>query len=331
LKYRTTLIYLVAVMILGAVYVFETRMERKRQEAEEQDKKIFQLEGERLSRITITKEDQIITVQESGVTEPARWMITAPIRAFADDFEVDRLADKLAELDYVRVVEEKAADLAPFGLEKPALNVAFSTLRGTESLRIGSESPLEDAFYARKNDEDKVYLIASMDRDHLEKTLFELRDKRLFAIEYHSASGLGIERETGKWSFFKREGKWLLEGDEGFRVDQEKLESILMRILWLEASSFAGEKTADLKSYGLDRPRTRITVSDGDRTEAMRLGDPVPVEGAEAVYAMVSGRAQVVTVGKKLLQDLPRAKEDFQKREVKKEETGDKTLEEEKP
>jgi hypothetical protein len=87
--------------------------------------------------------------------------------------------------------------------------------------------------------------------------------------------------------------------------------------LWAEAQSFEKEDASDLKPYGLDAPQARVSLSDDNQTEEIFYGKDAP---PDRVFAMVKGKPQVVTLRKRLLNDLPQTKEDLVEKE-KKEET----------
>jgi hypothetical protein len=118
-----------------------------------------------------------------------------------------------------------------------------------------------------------------------------------------------IERKQGRWRLYRKEGRWRLEGDEEFKVDQKKVEAFVRPILWADALSFEKEDADDLKAYGLHNPSARIILSDDAKTEEMIFGDPVKDTNEARLYAMVKGRSQIVTVRKRVLDDLPAGKE----------------------
>ncbi len=72
-----------------------------------------------------------------------------------------------------------------------------------------------------------------------------------------------------------------------------------------------------MKPYGLDDPRARVTLSDEEQTGEILYGNEAP---PDRIFAMVKGKPQLVTVRKRLLDDLPKTEEDLVEKE-KKEET----------
>ena len=129
-----------------------------------------------------------------------------------------------------------------------------------------------------------------------------------------------IERKQGRWHLYKKEGRWHLEGDEEFKVDQRKVEVFVRPILWADALSFEKEAAEDIKAYGLHEPAARIVLSDDAKTEEILFGDPVKDAREVSLYAMVKGKPQIVTVRKRLLDDIPTEKEKIREGEEAKKE-----------
>jgi hypothetical protein len=118
----------------------------------------------------------------------------------------------------------------------------------------------------------------------------------------------------------KKDGRWLLEGDENLKIDREKVEGFVRPIVWAEALSFETEEAADLKPYGLDTPSARVVLSDGSRTEELIFGEVERGKGGDSIYAMVGGKRQIVTVRKTLLENLPTEKDQIRETEQPKKE-----------
>jgi len=144
------------------------------------------------------------------------------------------------------------------------------------------------------------------------KTLLDLRGKGLFTLQRDHVERIVIERSDHTWVLNKTEGKWFLLGQENVAVNQEKIDDILRITLGAEALSFVAEEADDLEPYGLDHPHARLVVSGSDQTEAILYGGR-PEE--RAVYAMIRGKPQILTVPRRLLEDLPETLEDLKAEE----------------
>jgi hypothetical protein len=197
--------------------------------------------------------------------------------------------------------------------------VSFGGGKEEETLSLGAQSPMGPGLYASVGNTKKVYLISALEKQELDKSLYDLREKKLLSFEMDRITKVMIERNQGRWHLYRKEGRWRLEGDEEFKVDPKKVEAFVRPILWADALSFEKEETDDIKVYGLQNPSARIILSDDAKTEEMIFGDPVKDTKDVSLYAMVKGRPQVVTVRKRLLDGIPAGKEKIREEEPKKE------------
>jgi hypothetical protein len=312
LKYRSTLIYLALAVLLVAFYFYETRKEEKKKSAEEETKTLFSAKPEEVTRLVLRSGDQEMRFEKKGEA----WEILHPVRSGVDSFALSRLLTRLTGLKSLRVIAENPKDLSEFGLHAPDAALTFRAGDKDNTLLIGTVSPIEKGYYAAKGD-GKVYFISGDDKRALDRPLVELRDKKLFTLKTDLVRRVIIERKGERWVLDRKEGRWVLEGHEDLKLDSEKVEVFVRPTLWGEALSFEKEEATDLKPFGLDAPQARVTLSDDAQTEEILYGNEAP---PDRVFAMVKGKPQVVTVRKRLLDNLPQTKEDLAEKE-KKEET----------
>ena len=307
MRYRSTLLYLLAAILLVAFYLYENRKEEKETAAKEEAKVLFSLKAGQLQRLTLKREKESIQLEKTSADSD--WLMVAPIRAAIDKLNVSRLQRRLTELKYERVISESATDLSEFGLDKPSLVISFRGGKEEETLSFGAQSPMGPSFYASVGNTKKVYLVSALEKQELDKSLYDLREKKLLSLEMNRINRVMIDRKQGRWNLYKKEDRWHLEGDEEFKVDQRKIEVFVRPILWADALSFEKEEAEDIDAYGLHHPAARIVLSEDAKTEEIIFGDPVKDAREGSRYAMVKGKPQIVTVRKRLLDDIPTEKE----------------------
>jgi Domain of unknown function (DUF4340) len=310
LKYRSTFIYLILAVLLVAFYFYETRKEEEKKTAEETASVLFSIKPEEVTSLVLKSGEQEIRVAKRSGT----WEILQPVHSGVDSFALSRLLNQLSGLKSLRLIAESPKDLSVFGLRQPEVTLTFRAADQDISLLIGSISPVEKGYYAAKGGEGKVYLISGDDKRALDRPLIELRDKKLFTLKTDLVRRVILERKGDRWVLDKKEGRWILEGHEDLKIDPEKVEVFVRPTLWAEAQSFEKEGPADLKPYGLDSPQARVSLADQERTEEILYGNDAP---PDRIFAMVKGKPQVVTVRKRLLDDLPKTEEDLAEKEKK--------------
>lgn len=314
MRYRSTIFYLVAALVLGGVYFLDVRSEKKEAARDEEARILFPDIPDTLTRLTIERTDGTVVLEKPSDGEKEKaWMVTAPVRTKADGFAVNRVTSLLPHLKYTRVVRESVDDLGSFGLADPALVITWAGDDAEGSLSIGEESPIEKDFYARTGDQPRVVLLPAHNKEVLDKDLYDLRDKRLFTLPYDRVTRLAVEQPSGSWAFVKSgETMWALEGEPDFAVDSERVNRVVRKLSWEEIASFEEEEAKELSPYGLEAPDLRIALSDGETREELHVGKVVEEEEGEARrYARMVQKPQVLTVKTGFLQEIPASLEDL--------------------
>lgn len=312
MRYRSTILYLVAAILLGCLFFYDIYQDNKKEKVKKTAKQLFKFQVDELTSIALISGRETIKLQKTGALDKKEWEIIAPIHASTEIPRIDSLKDKLANLKYSRIIAESANDLTQFGLNNPGFTIIYRVNAGPGQLSFGNQTPIEDGYYARRGKEKKVYLIATRDKRDLDKKLFDLRSKRLFTLSPEKIKRFIIERETGKWTLIKKNGRWQFENDEAYRIKQQKVDSMIRRFAWAEASSFEKEAVEDLEPFGLQKPRALITLSDDERSEEILIGDPSK-ENNVRIYAKMKRKPQVVTINKYLVEDIPQNRKALKK------------------
>jgi hypothetical protein len=307
--------YLLAAMALVAFYLYETRKETREKSAKEEAKLLLPLKPDQLDRITLKGRKGSIQLVKTNSAVSGTWEIVSPVRASTDAFALSQLTKKLCELKYKRLISENTKDLAEYGLDKPSLIITYKAGKDEGMISFGSKSPIEYGVYATTGDSKKVYLMADSDKQEVDRSLFDLRNKKLLTLETDRVNRIIVERGTTRWVLNKKNGRWLLEGDEKLQIDREKVEGFVRPIVWAEALSFEKEEAVDLKPYGLDSPSARVVLSDGSKTEEILFGEVAKGKRENSIYAMVEGKRQIVTVQGRLLEGLPTEKDQLREPE----------------
>ena len=115
MRFRNTLIALVVLLIIGG-YAFVNFYFTK----PEAVKTALNIKPDEIAKIDLKYPDRDLVLERKP---GEHWMITKPIGASADQTVAGNLARAIAECQITKTVEEKADNLAPFGLDKPQVTV----------------------------------------------------------------------------------------------------------------------------------------------------------------------------------------------------------------
>src|SRR5256885_4146243 len=103
--------------------------------------------------------------------------MTPPKPLGADQDAVSSMVSTLSSLGSERLVEEKATDLKPYGLTKPALEIDLTTKDKPRKLLIGDDTPTGNAVFAKLEGDPRVFTLASYNKNSIDKGPNDLRDR----------------------------------------------------------------------------------------------------------------------------------------------------------
>lgn len=200
--------------------------------------------------------------------EKGEWAFTRPVATRAGRWSVDGLIGTLESLRMDSVAAEEAADLKPFGLDKPARTVVLRLADGTtRTLEIGNATA-DKKHHARERSSPLVALIPPALVEDLAKGMAELRAKRLLEVATYEVEGFNVEAGGAKKVYTRssikdKEGvdvyKWKRTSPDGKELDTNKVQDALFLVGGVEVQEFVDKPEAPA-SYGLDKPALKVSL-----------------------------------------------------------------------
>ncbi len=103
------------------------------------------------------------------------WSMNSPIKGSANGTALAPMLDAISQTAIVNFVDEKPADLAQYGLDKPAYVFDFNTTTaGAFKLELGDEKVKGSEMYAKLSGNDEVFTIDPSKYTFLDKPLKEI-------------------------------------------------------------------------------------------------------------------------------------------------------------
>ena len=220
-------------------------------------------------------------------TGPFHWQIEEPIQYPASREEVRRLLGRVTALKAREFVEDHPEDLAAYGLADPRARILIKfASRDPIELAVGDQAEVDDSIgrprsyaYMKLSDDFTVY---SGPDDMLEDYLIDPQDLRLekfmrmrvgevtdVVVDLYAIPDEDLE---GSVVMMYRADKWLW-GD-GVPVPGSTPSRVALRAAEVQADSIIAEDPGDGRSYGFDKPRLAVQLT--DKTGAVRtliIGD----------------------------------------------------------
>ncbi len=239
------------------------RKQQREQASKEKKEKLFpDFDRAKVKGLSVTAKGALTVLQPKA--GGAGWEILSPIQVDADNGTVDSLLDRLGTVKSKMVVEEKSADLARFGLDRPAIKVV-AKIEGAPDLvlRLGAENEYDSSMYVALGDANEVLQSEGGLKYAFERDTFDLRDKRLLPFEEEKAQALEARVDDNRFALRKQSGKWALSSPVVERADDATANRLLSSLRTLRATKITAEAAAsdELAKAGLDRPKAEVTVS----------------------------------------------------------------------
>jgi uncharacterized protein YpmB len=309
MKFKTTIIlFAVFLALLAFVLIFEYKGKGEKDEEE----KLLALSSDDIQKVTFKKEDETFIFQKD---EEGEWLITEPIEAKADKYEVGRLADDFSDLKIERVVEEVPEELEKYGIPQKEIILWFKDKDEPVKILIGMENPLGKTFFAKRDDETRIVLIPSSLKSLMEKSLFDFREKNIFKFETDDVKSVKLKAKKTRWQASKKGEEWFFKNPVNALATSSKIDNILSSLSSLKAKEFVSEKKKkdDIKKYGLNRPEYEIIL--GMPLENQEVTFSLHKE-EDKLYATNSLSIKIVEAEDNLLSDLEKEAGELREKEV---------------
>src|ERR1035441_5359765 len=208
MKPKGLLIAVVLLAVLGGLTWWSNKKEAdKAKTPADTSVKLLSIPDDQFQEIKITKvTGELLTLKR----ENGKWRMTAPQALPADQDAAGSIVSVLANLNADKVVEEKAADLKPYGLDRPTLDVQMVRKDGkTDHLLIGDDTLNGSGAYAKLANDAKVVTVGTATKTSLDKRPDDLRDKRLLTFDSEKLSRVELTAKGPAIEFGKNgQNEW---------------------------------------------------------------------------------------------------------------------------
>ncbi|HEU0209390.1 MAG TPA: DUF4340 domain-containing protein, partial [Candidatus Udaeobacter sp.] len=257
----------------GSVYTLPKKVEEilNTKPADLRDNHLVRIDTNILDRITIDAPGKNKTVL---ARRDGNWTIASKNNAPADSGAVQRMIDTLQNERVTKFVEDVASDLPKYDLDKPQLQLTFSSFasENTAESKAGEQPFATIAFgkedgenvFARLTDEPFVVavrrgLLDQISPDPLrwqELAIFKFKPEQIHRLSITTDRELSLERnQNNQWRWLKGAGT----------INQANVESLLNALSNLHAVRWLGPMTPQ---QGFDKPQLVIafTTSPDNKT-----------------------------------------------------------------
>jgi hypothetical protein len=160
------------------------------------------------------------------------WTISKPSPMAADSDAVNMLTGSLATLNADRLIDEHPASLNEFGLTNPPVEIDVTVKGGkTTKLLLGSDTPAGTGVYAKLESDPKVYTLPTFTKTSFDKTVNDLRDKRLLTFNQDKLTSVAITNKAQTTEFGKNaQGEWQITKPKPMRADGLQVDDLIRKL-----------------------------------------------------------------------------------------------------
>ena len=312
MRLRNTIIVLILFAIVGG-YAFIAG----HYSSPEAQRKLLAVKQDDIAKIQLHYADRDI-VLERDKGKP--WQLVKPIGAEADQTQANNLARAIADCAVVRTVDDKPADLAPFGLKPPTTTVTVTTFdkKTLPAIEVGKSTPIGFNAYVRLADSPAVLLAEAVFSAGMNKTVNDLRVRDLMAFKLDDVQKLIIARDNGQTVEIDRDGDhWKIVKPAPYAADDTAVRMALSTLVNAKASDFIADAPGDVTQYGLEKPHLTATVmlKNGEQ-QSMLFGFKQSEQGKSGIYVRRGERAPVYAVAGYVMSSLDKSVLDFRNRTI---------------
>src|SRR3954469_19517447 len=230
---------------------------------------ILKLDQNSITKLELKKKDSdpvVLTKSGSG-----DWQISSPKPLRADQSAVSGVVSTVSSLNSERVVEDKASNLQNFGLEQPVLEVDLATKDKTQKLLLGTDTPAGGAVYAMLSGDPRLFTVSSYTKTSLDKSLNDLRDKRLLPVDVDKVSQIEVVRKNSDIEFGRNKDAWQILKPKPMRADSVQVGDLVRYLTNAKMDLGSTDAKQKASEFGHAAPVATAKLTDESGTQQLQV------------------------------------------------------------
>jgi Domain of unknown function (DUF4340) len=273
---------------------------------------ILKLDEAAITKLELKKKDAqpiVVTKNNSGA-----WQIVQPKPLRADQSTVTGTISTLSSLDSERLVEDKASDLKQYGLDQPSLEADITEKDNkTQKLLIGDETPTGSAVYTMLAGDPRIFTMASYHKTSIDKSLNDLRDKRLLTVSVDKVSRLELIRKNQEIKFGRNKDEWQILKPKPLRTDSSQVGELVGKLAEARMDLSGSDKDVEeaTSSFARATPVATAKVTDQSGTQELQIR-----KSKDTYYAKSTAVEGAYKIDSSLGQAVDKGLDDFRNKKV---------------
>jgi hypothetical protein len=270
------------------------------------------------------EEFQHITIAKAGA-DPVelaklanKWEIVKPVQLHGDEGAIGMLAGTMTTISTDRLIDEHPANLDQFGLANPTFEIDVQTKDGkTTKVLFGADNPAGTGTYAKLESDPKVYTVPVYLKTDLNKTVTDLRDKRLLTFNQDKLTSVtltsaskGSTVEFGK----NAQGDWQITRPKPLRADGMQVDDLIRKLVdaKMDLTSADSDPKAAAGQFASGTKAGVATTTDNTGTQTLEIRKGKN----KSYYAKSSAIDGIYKVAGEIGDSMEKTAEDFRNKKV---------------
>jgi len=204
--------------------------------------------------------------------EDGKWKMVEPKQLPADQDAAGAMQSTLNSLSSEKLIEDKATDLKPYGLDRPTLDIQIFRADGkTDHLLIGDDTPTGSGSYAKLAGDPRVFTVASTVKTTIDKRPEDLRDKRLLTFDSDKLTRVELAAKGPAIEFGKNaQNEWAIVKPRPLRADGSAVDALVSKLK--DAKMDLGNPSEDpAKKFAASAKVAAVTLTDSSGTQTLEI------------------------------------------------------------
>jgi hypothetical protein len=275
---------------------------------------ILKLDASTITQLDLKKKDAKPIVLKKA--ESGKWQITGPQPFAADQSAVSDMLSTLSSLNSQRVVEDKAADLKPYGLDQPAFQLDITESDNKiQKLLIGDDTPT-GAVYAMLAADPRVFTVASYARGSVDKSLNDLRDRSLLTVKPDKISRIELLRRNQDIEFGRNQDEWQILKPKSLRADAFQVSELVRKLIDAKMDLSGSDAQQTALAFAHATPLATVKVTDDSGNQELQVRKSQVGQNRETYYAKSSAVDGIYQANSDLGQAVDKDLDDFRNKKL---------------
>jgi hypothetical protein len=271
---------------------------------------ILKLDSSSITKIDLKKKDAEPLVLSKG--DAGQWKIVEPKPYAADQDTVSSLLSSLSSLNSDRLLEDKASDPKTYGLDHPAVEVEITEKNSKKhKLLVGDDTPTGSAVYAMLAGDPRVFTMPSYTKNSVDKSLNDLRDKRLLTVNSDKISRLEVVRKGRALEFGRNKDDWQIVKPKPSRADSSEVSDLVRKLTDAKMDLAAADTKTAAAGFARGTEIATANVTDASGVQTLRVR-----KDKDTYYAKSSAVEGAYKVDADLGKALDKGLEDFRNKKL---------------